>query len=61
MAKLTESIHNCPNCKSTRVNKVSWSNFYCKTCDCEFNKNGEIFIIQMDGELVPLNDFSNIA
>ena len=58
MAK--ETIHNCPNCGSKETNKVSWSNYFCKTCFVEFS-GSKVFKIQYDGELVPfyVNEFEN--
>jgi ribosomal protein L37AE/L43A len=62
MAKLADSIHECPNCGSSRTNKVSKTNSYCVSCGVEFDKIGGIFTIQWDGELVPYyeNEFANI-
>jgi len=60
MAK--ETIHNCPNCNSSKTNVVSWSNGYCLECGIEFNlKTNKMFTILYDGELVPyqVNEFEN--
>ena len=60
MAKLVESIHKCPNCDSTRINKVSKTNSYCVSCGVEFTKS-KIFTIMTDGSLVDyfVNEFEN--
>jgi len=61
MAKATKSINSCPNCGSKHVNKIDWSNYYCSDCCVEIGKDGTVYTILMDGELVPyeVNEFIN--
>jgi len=51
----------CPNCKSIRTNEVSKTTRFCLSCDCEFSKNGKVYSILYNGDLVDyhVNEFMN--
>lgn len=62
MGKSSNPIHKCPNCDSTRVNFIK-PTFFCKNCDIEYDKDGNMYTIEWSGELVPyyVNEFADIA
>jgi len=54
-----EEIHICLNCKSIRTNEVSKTTRFYLSCDCEFDKKGNVYSILYNGDLVDhyVNEF----